>query len=44
MSHHTAIIYDVMDSTNFTLAHQNTSDSGRKVGLSPLDLNTIVKR
>jgi hypothetical protein len=43
MSHHTAIIFEVKDKTNFTLAHQNNGYSGRKVGLSPLDLSTLTK-
>ena len=43
MLHHTAIIYEVKDNTHFTLAHQNNGYSGRKVGLSLLDLSTIKK-
>jgi len=43
MSHHTAIIYEVKDKTNFTIAHQNNGYSGRKVGVSPLDLATSTK-
>ena len=43
MAHHTAIIYEVKDKTNFTLAHQNNGYSGRKVGLSPLEISTITK-
>lgn len=43
MAHHTAIIYTVKGKGLFDLAHQNTSFSGRKVGLSELDLKTIVK-
>ncbi len=43
MSHHTAIIYEVIDKTNFTIAHQNNGYSGKKVGVSPLDLATLTK-
>lgn len=43
MDHHTAIIYRVIDKGVFELAHQNTGFSGRKVGLSTLDLSTIIK-
>lgn len=43
MSHHTAIIFEVKDNTNFTIAHQNNGYSGRKVGVSPLELKTITR-
>lgn len=43
MTHHTAIVYKVISKGKFELAHQNTGFSGRKVGLSTLDLSTIVK-
>jgi hypothetical protein len=43
MAHHTAVIYEVKDKDNFTLAHQNNGYSGRKVGLSPLDITTVTK-
>ncbi|MES2513620.1 MAG: hypothetical protein V4580_05720 [Bacteroidota bacterium] len=43
MSHHTAIVYEVKGPNNFTLIHQNTGYTGRKVGTSPLDLNTLTK-
>jgi hypothetical protein len=43
MSHHTAIIFEVKDKTNFTIAHQNNGYSGKKVGVSPLDLTTQTK-
>lgn len=42
MPHHTAIIYQVKSEGVFVLAHQNTGFSGRKVGLSDLDLKTII--
>jgi len=42
MQHHTAVIYEVKAKGVFVLAHQNTGTSGRKVGLSGLDLKTIV--
>ncbi|MCX6267744.1 MAG: hypothetical protein NTW16_10365 [Bacteroidetes bacterium] len=43
MGHHTAVIYEVKAKGVFVLAHQNTGTSGRKVGLSDLDLKTIIK-
>ncbi|RPH32810.1 MAG: hypothetical protein EHM93_07735 [Bacteroidales bacterium] len=43
MEHHTAIVYRVIDKGVFELAHQNTGFSGRKVGLSTLDISTIIK-
>jgi hypothetical protein len=43
MPHHTAIIYEVTNNTNFTMAHQNNGYSGKKVGISPLDLATLTK-
>ena len=43
MEHHTAIIYEVKDKDIFVLIHQNTAYSGRKVGLSELDLKTIAR-
>ena len=43
MGHHTAIIYQVIDKNVYELAHQNTGFSGRKVGLSKLDISTITK-
>lgn len=43
MPHHTAIIYEVTNNTNFTMAHQNNGYSGKKVGVSPLDLATLTK-
>ena len=43
MDHHTAIVYRVISPGVFELAHQNTGFSGRKVGLSTLDISTIIK-
>jgi len=43
MKHHTAIIYEVLSKGSYTLAHQNTGFSGKKVGLSPIDLETLKK-
>ena len=43
MIHHTAIIYEVMGKGLFSIAHQNTSSSGKKVGISDLNLNDIKK-
>ncbi len=42
MEHHTAIVFRVIEDGVFELAHQNTGFSGRTVGLSKLDLNTVV--
>ena len=42
MAHHTAIVYRVLDKGVFELAHQNTGFSGRTVGVSKLDLDTVV--
>ena len=43
MPHHTAIIFEVTNNSNFTMAHQNNGYSGKKVGVSPLDLTTLTK-
>lgn len=43
MDHHTAIVYRVIQKGVYELAHQNTGFSGRKVGLSTLDINNIIK-
>jgi hypothetical protein len=43
MSHHTAIIYEVKEKGEFILAHQNTEFTGKKVGLSPLNIADITK-
>jgi hypothetical protein len=43
MEHHTSIVFRVIEKDVFELAHQNTGFSGRKVGLSTLDLKTIIK-
>ena len=43
MAHHTAIVYKVLGKGIYEIAHQNTEFSGRKVGVSKLDLNTIIK-
>lgn len=43
MKHHTAIIYEVLGKGAYTLAHQNTGFSGKKVGLSEIDLETIKR-
>jgi hypothetical protein len=42
MAQHTAIVYRVLDGGVLELAHQNTSFSGRTVGVSKLDLTTVV--
>jgi len=43
MSHHTAVIYEVKEKGVFVIAHQNNGVSGRKVGLTDLDLKTIIQ-
>lgn len=43
MAHHTAIVYKVLGKGVFEIAHQNTEFSGRKVGISKLNINHIVK-
>lgn len=43
MTHHTAIVYKVIRKGVFEIAHQNTEFSGRKVGISKLNLNHIVE-
>lgn len=43
MAHHTAIIYAVKGKGVFVIAHQNNGVSGRKVGLTDLDLSTIIQ-
>jgi hypothetical protein len=43
MAHHTAIVYKVYSKGKYQLAHQNTGFSGRKVGLSNLELENVTK-
>ena len=43
MPHHTAIIFEVIDKTNYMIAHQNNGYSGKKVGISPIDISTLTK-
>ncbi|MBS0000028.1 MAG: hypothetical protein KFF73_13700 [Cyclobacteriaceae bacterium] len=43
LAHHTAIVYEVLNSRKIKLAHQNTSRTGRKVGISGIDLDTVQK-
>lgn len=43
MPHHTAIVYRVIGTGVYELAHQNTGFSGRKVGLSEFSLNNMIK-
>lgn len=42
LEHHTAVIYEVHGKGQYIIAHQNTSDFGRKVGLSDLNLADIT--
>ncbi|MFO7923648.1 MAG: CHAP domain-containing protein [Bacteroidales bacterium] len=41
MGQHTAIVYRVIDRGVYELAHQNTGFSGRTVGISKFDLDTV---
>jgi hypothetical protein len=41
--HHTAIVYEVLNEHQVKLAHQNTGFSGKKVGVSELDLEDVKK-
>ena len=43
MKQHTAIVYRVISADEYELAHQNTGFSGRKVGLSTINLKTVKK-
>lgn len=43
MPHHTAIVYEVLSTNHFKIAHQNTSFSGRKVGISELNMDHVKK-
>lgn len=43
MKQHTAIIYRVISADEFEIAHQNNGFSGRKVGLSTINLKTLKK-
>ena len=42
MEHHTAIIYQVNGTGDYTLAHQNTAFTGQKVGTSHLNLKDVI--
>jgi hypothetical protein len=42
MEQHTAIVYKVKQKGVYEIAHQNTQFSGRKVGISTLNINTVV--
>lgn len=43
MGHHTAVVYKVNGPGDFTIAHQNTSSWGKKVGVSTFKLDRVVK-
>lgn len=43
MPHHTAIVYKILEKGIYEIAHQNTEFSGRKVGISKLNLNYIIE-
>jgi len=41
--HHTAIVYKVLADGSYEIAQQNTSATGRKVGIGKLDLKNVTK-
>lgn len=41
MANHTALVYEVLGKGHYRLAHQNTSFSGKKVGLSQFRLQDV---
>ncbi len=43
MGQHTAIVYKVNGPLNYEIAHQNTGQWGKKVGVSNLNLNNLAK-
>ncbi len=43
MEHHTAVVYEVISPTTFKIAHQNNGFSGRKVGVSELNIDNVKK-
>ena len=43
LPHHTAIVYEVKGGADFVMADQNTGRSGKKVGLSPINLKDITQ-
>lgn len=43
MPHHTAVVYEVKAKGDFVLAHQNTGAFGKKVGLSSLNVDNIIR-
>lgn len=43
MLHHTAIVYEVKATGVYRIAHQNTAQTKRKVGITNFNLNHLVK-
>jgi hypothetical protein len=43
MGQHTAVVYKVNGPLNYEIAHQNTGQWGKKVGVSNLNLNNLAK-
>lgn len=41
--HHTAVVYKVLADGSYEIAQQNTSATGRKVGIGKLDLKNVTK-
>ena len=42
MAHHTAIVYDVSNQNEIRLIHQNTAETGRRVGISSLNFEHVI--
>lgn len=43
MTHHTAVVYKVKGKGSYEIAHQNNAVSGRKVGVTDFDLDTVQR-
>jgi hypothetical protein len=43
MNKHTAIVYRVLDTGVFDIAHQNTDMTGKKVGVTRFILDTVIR-
>lgn len=41
LEHHTAIIYDILGNGKYVIADQNNDFSGKKVGISTIDLSNV---
>lgn len=43
MPHHTAVVYEVKNKGDFMIAHQNTAYAGKKVAVSSLNVDNIIR-